>query len=91
MRISARAVPRPRTCCTAGPAWLGMLLIAATLGCLPSDLWFARMKVAQVDLARAALDRGLPQHAYRRQGDAYGVIAVRVGGYWCPLLEEQDA
>ena len=91
MRISARAVPRPRTCCTAGPAWLGMLLIAAALGCLPSDLWFARMKVAQVDLALAALDRGLPQHAYRRQGDAYGVIAVRVGGYWCPLFEEQDA
>jgi hypothetical protein len=59
--------------------------------CLPQDLWFARMKVAGVDLALADRRYGLPQHVYRRLEDGYGVFAVRVGGYWCVLLEEQAA
>jgi hypothetical protein len=65
-------------------------MIVTGLSCFPSDLWFARMKVAHVDLALAELRHGLPQHVYRRHEDGYGVFAVRVGGYWCPLIEEQD-
>lgn len=91
MRPSARPVDLPRKHCTlTRPAWLGLAVVVTGLSCFPSDLWFARMKVAHVDLALAALSHGLPQHVYRRQNDAYGVFAVRVGGYWCLLTEEQD-